>query len=134
MNDLIPYIDSNFRTLTDRHHRVVGGGSRGATVAARMAFQFPDMFGRVGAFSGGMVKDDEEKFDKWISATTPEQRPRVLIDIGDNDTIMPDGERLVAILDKWQVPYTFNVKPGNHSYGYWMSNMETYLRWCTEDW
>jgi enterochelin esterase family protein len=132
--DLVPYIDRNFRTLPDREHRVVGGGSRGATVAARMAFQFPDIFGSIGAFGGGMVNGDEPNFDDWISDTPPERRPRVLIDIGDQDTIMPDGKRLAAFLDKRDVPYTFNIEPGDHSYGYWMSNMDMYLNWYVQDW
>jgi enterochelin esterase-like enzyme len=134
VQDLVPYIDSNYRTLPDRQHRVVGGGSRGATVALRMAFQYPDMFSSVGAFGGGMVKGDEENFDQWMSTTPAELFPRVLIDIGDQDNIMLDGERMAVTLDKWEVSYIFNVEPGDHSYGYWMSNMDMYLNWYAQDW
>lgn len=133
-NDLVPYVDEAFRTQTDRRHRVVGGASLGGVVAARMAFQFPDRFGSVGIFGGGMVSGDEGNFEEWIAGMPPQLWPRVLIDIGDQDTMMEATERLAGLLDERGIPYTLNVEPGGHTYAYWSSNLEMVLRWYAQDW
>jgi enterochelin esterase-like enzyme len=53
LRDLIPTIDANYRTLTDRRHRAIAGLSMGAGQAVRIGFGNPDLFATVGAFSGG---------------------------------------------------------------------------------
>ena len=53
LRDLIPTIDANYRTLTDRRHRAIAGLSMGAGQAVRIGFGNPDVFAAVGAFSGG---------------------------------------------------------------------------------
>jgi enterochelin esterase-like enzyme len=134
IEELLPHIDQSYRTLTDRRNRVLGGSSRGGVVAARMAFRFPELFGSVGTFAGGVVEGDQQTFRDWIGATPPQQWPRVLIDIGDQDLMMGETERMTEILDEWGVPYTLNIEPGDHSYLYWSGNMEMYLLWYAEDW
>lgn len=135
INDLLPYIEKNYRTLNDRNHRAVGGASMGGAIAYRMAFRRPDLFSSVGVFGSGVVSGDEGNLNDWIAAMSPEQWPRVLLDCGDEDTPMLKNTKETAkILDKWEIPYTLNVEPGAHSYGYWGSNLEIYLRWFAEDW
>ena len=44
MNDLIPYIDSAYRTFTNREARLVGGYSMGGYGAIRYSMAYPDKF------------------------------------------------------------------------------------------
>jgi enterochelin esterase-like enzyme len=53
VQDLIPMIDANYRTLTDRRNRAIAGLSMGAGQAVRIGFGNPELFAAVGAFSGG---------------------------------------------------------------------------------
>jgi enterochelin esterase-like enzyme len=132
---LVPQIDRRFRTLADRQHRAVAGASFGGVVATYMAFQFPAKFGSVGAFGAGILDQQAEGFNRWVAATPPDQRPRVLIDVGDRDTAMlPFTHVLTQTLTQQNIPYTLIVKPGDHSYQYWASHLETYYRWFAEDW
>lgn len=50
--DLIPCIDSRFRTLADRAHRAIAGYSLGGSSTLYLAGRHPDLFGAAGAFSG----------------------------------------------------------------------------------
>jgi enterochelin esterase-like enzyme len=135
LDDLIPYIDENLRTLTDRQHRAVGGASLGGAMAYRMAFQHPDLFSSAGIFGSGVVQGDEEAFSNWIAAILPEQMPRVLIDCGDEDVFMLDRAKLTAeMLEEREVSYLLNIGSGGHDFGYWGGNLEMYLRWYAEDW
>lgn len=131
--DLIPYVDGKFRTLRERGQREVGGISHGAAIAARMAFQFPEIFGSVGLLSGGLADGERERFEGWVQRTPQNLWPRVRIDVGDQDAIMRLTSNLLAILDRHHVPYLLNVKPGNHDWTFWSAQMESYLLWMAGD-
>ncbi len=49
---LIPFIDANYRTLSDRSHRAAAGFSAGGLDAMIYAARHPDMFVAAGSFSG----------------------------------------------------------------------------------
>ena len=132
--DLVPYVDSLFRTLRDPRQRGVGGISHGAAISVRMAFQFPEVFGSVGVFSGGIVAEEKDKFTGWITRTPPGQWPRALIDVGDQDGIRSLTDNLLAVLDQNQVPYTLNIGQGGHSWDFWSPRMESYLLWFAQAW
>jgi enterochelin esterase family protein len=53
IEDVIPSIESNFRTLTDRDNRAMAGLSFGGLQTYDTAFPNLDMFSYIGGFSGG---------------------------------------------------------------------------------
>ncbi len=53
INDLIPWIDSNFRTLTDKDNRAMAGLSMGGMITASITMPNLDKFSYIGLFSGG---------------------------------------------------------------------------------
>ena len=57
-NDLIPYIDSQFRTLTDRDNRAMAGLSWGGHQTFDLVFNNMDKFAWVGTFSGAIFGID----------------------------------------------------------------------------
>ncbi|MFJ8444349.1 alpha/beta hydrolase [Kitasatospora griseola] len=54
LDQVIPFIDANLRTLADRSHRAVVGLSMGGYGALRYAENRPDLFGHTAALSGGI--------------------------------------------------------------------------------
>jgi enterochelin esterase-like enzyme len=78
IKDLIPMIDSTFRTHPDRDHRAIAGLSMGSGQAMQIGLTHLDTFCAVGAFSGvfrqgdpktafGGVFADPAAFDKKLS-------------------------------------------------------------------
>ena len=55
IDDVIPYIDSNYRTLTDRDNRAIAGLSMGGAQTTYAALNNLDKFAWVGSFSGAFV-------------------------------------------------------------------------------
>ncbi len=53
INDLIPMIDSTYRTIADREHRAIAGLSMGGMQAFNIALNNLDKFVYIGGFSGG---------------------------------------------------------------------------------
>jgi enterochelin esterase-like enzyme len=54
-NDLIPFIDSNFRTLSDGQNRAMSGLSMGGMVTRAVTLANLDKFAYIGIFSGGTI-------------------------------------------------------------------------------
>jgi S-formylglutathione hydrolase FrmB len=52
VQQVIPFIDANLRTLADRQHRAVAGISMGGFGALHLAQLHPDLFGQVASMSG----------------------------------------------------------------------------------
>ena len=52
-NELIPWVDSHFRTIADRDHRAMGGLSMGGGITAAVTMVNLDKFSYIGLFSGG---------------------------------------------------------------------------------
>jgi enterochelin esterase-like enzyme len=53
LDELIPYIDSHFRTLADARHRAMAGLSMGGFETKLITSANPDKFAYIGLFSGG---------------------------------------------------------------------------------
>jgi enterochelin esterase-like enzyme len=77
IKDLIPMIDSTYRTLTDRDNRAIAGLSMGSGQAMQIGMSHLNTFSVIGAFSGlrpldtktafGGVFADAQAFDKRLS-------------------------------------------------------------------
>jgi enterochelin esterase-like enzyme len=59
INDMIPWIDSHFRTLADQGHRAMSGLSMGAMCTKSVTLAHLDMFSHIGLFSGGTIAPAE---------------------------------------------------------------------------
>jgi enterochelin esterase-like enzyme len=55
LEDIIPMIDANFRTLADQEHRAMAGLSMGGMETRIITLANPNMFSYVGIFSGGSI-------------------------------------------------------------------------------
>lgn len=129
VNYVVPYIDSHYRTQPDRLHRSISGYSNGAAIAVRSAFQAPDVFSRVAVLSGGIADGEQEKFTDWISAMPPDERPEVMMDVGDQDAIIVLTTYLTDLLDSLDYHYTLVRSPGDHGSGYTDEHLENILKW-----
>jgi enterochelin esterase-like enzyme len=61
IDELIPYIDSNFRTLSDQPHRAMAGLSMGGMETKTITLKHLNAFSHIGLFSGGTVSMDDVK-------------------------------------------------------------------------
>jgi enterochelin esterase-like enzyme len=62
VDELIPYIDANFRTIADQPHRAMAGLSMGGMETKMITLKNLDKFSHIGLFSGGTISmEDVEK-------------------------------------------------------------------------
>ena len=55
IEDFIPFIDANFRTIPDQPHRAMAGLSMGGMQTRSIALSHLDTFSHIGVFSGGSI-------------------------------------------------------------------------------
>ena len=59
VDELIPYVDANFRTLSDQPHRAMAGLSMGGMETKTITMANLDKFAYIGLFSGGTFSMDD---------------------------------------------------------------------------
>lgn len=56
MQDVIPFMDANFRTIANRNGRAIEGFSMGSRGAIKLAFSYPDQFCSTIAYAGAVFE------------------------------------------------------------------------------
>lgn len=134
IDNLIPYVDANYRSIANRDHRALGGLSRGGGWAIKLGFEHPELFGYLGLHSPAIFKDNAPEIEGMVKAIPEESRPRLWFDIGDHDRELGPATLLEDILTRNNYLHEFYLFSGDHSEIYWSAHVETYLRWYTTAW
>ncbi|MGO9433048.1 MAG: alpha/beta hydrolase-fold protein [Terracidiphilus sp.] len=136
---LIPYIDSNFRTLSDRDHRAMAGLSMGGMQTFQVTFDHLDLFSYIGGFSGaaaslvlGNGKLDVKTDLNGALADPAAFSKRVhLLWLGvgtDEPAMMHAGiERLHTSLVEANIKHVFYESPGTaHEWQTWRRDLKDF--------
>ena len=134
INDLIPYVDKNYRTIADREHRSLGGLSRGGGWSVLLGLEHPELFGALGLHSPAIFKDNAPFVERIIRSIPAETRPKLWLDIGDADMELTQGLLLEDILTRNNYLHQFHRFSGDHTETYWSAHTEEYLRWYIQAW
>jgi enterochelin esterase-like enzyme len=57
--ELIPFIDANYRTIADQAHRAMAGLSMGGMATRQITLANLDKFSHIGIFSGGSISTED---------------------------------------------------------------------------
>jgi enterochelin esterase family protein len=134
---LIPYIDSTFRTLSDRDHRAMAGLSMGGMQTFQITFDHLDLFSYIGGFSGAAFvlgnKGLDPKTDLNGALADPAafaKRVHLLwIGVGTDE---PQGmkaglERLHNSLAEAKIEHVFYESPGTaHEWQTWRRDLNDF--------
>ena len=131
---LIPHIDSNYRTLPDREHRTIGGLSRGAGWSLRLGLSHWKLFSAIGLHSLAASQKDLSIMNDWLDEIPISSRPRVFMDIGDNDPELTRASQVEAKFNDFGLTHEWHLYSGAHTEEYWSAHVEEYLRWYAEGW
>ncbi len=133
VEDLLPQLLTQYHLQQEWEYRAIGGLSRGGNWAVRIAFEYPEAFGRVGAHSYTTFSGDMNRVQEWLQSVSVYQ-PELWFDIGESDPYRKYGEPFILTLQENGVDLVYQVNPGNHTTDYWMEHVHEYLAWYTKDW
>jgi enterochelin esterase-like enzyme len=134
VGDLIPYIDSTYRTLPNRDYRAIGGMSRGAGWSLQLGLTRPDLFSVLGLHSLAVFQNDGTRIEGWLDAIPPGSHLSIFMDIGEDDQELKKARAVEAKLTEAGFPHEWHLYQGAHTEEYWGEHVEEYLRWYAEQW
>jgi enterochelin esterase family protein len=127
--DLIPWIDSNFRTLADQPHRAMAGLSMGGMQTHNVTMANLDKFSHIGLFSGGTISTNE-----ITNVVAFKQEVKVLFtSCGSLEN--PSGLKTAQdALDQVGVKCTVYVSPGTaHEWQTWRRSLHEFAPLLFQD-
>jgi enterochelin esterase-like enzyme len=134
--ELVPWIDENYRTKAERNQRAIGGLSRGASWAIHLGLSHWELFSSIGLHSPPVFQTDTGHVREWLDAIPRDSLPRIYMDIGERDrqVIMRSAVWFENLLTEKNIPHEWHLFPGYHEESYWEAHVETYLRWYSAGW
>lgn len=149
MKDLIPWVESHYRTRRDRGGRAITGLSMGGHGGLWLGLRHTDVFGAAGSTSGGVdirpfperwnmadrlgaMADNPERWDRYtvmelVDGVEP-GRTALIFDCGTDDFFYDVNNRLHRELTARGVPHTYLTGPGGHTNEYWARSIGPQLQ------
>jgi acetyl esterase/lipase/enterochelin esterase-like enzyme len=147
IKDLIPHIDSTYRTVARREGRAIEGMSMGGFGALRLGFKYPELFGTVSSIAAALhtleeMKEEEHKFDaafgdpSYLEAVAPwtiveknadsiRNRTLVRMLVGDRDPLTARSQTFHELLNRLKIGHSYDTAKGaGHNYRQILANLD----------
>lgn len=126
LEDLIPFIDREFRTRPGAEHRALAGLSMGGGQAWRIGTAHPESFRWIGVFSGA-VRNFDLSTSPVSDADAANKRFRLIwIGCGTEDGLFPNALRMHEALEKGGVRHTWFPVSGSHEWQVWRKHLHAF--------
>ena len=134
---LVPYIDTNFRTIADRDHRAMAGLSMGGMQTFQITFAHLNMFSYIGGFSGAGLAFGNQQPDLKTAYNGALADPAAFakrvhllwVGVGTEEpAMMHTGlERLHTSLQEANIQHVFYESPGtSHEWQTWRRDLNDF--------
>jgi enterochelin esterase-like enzyme len=122
LNDLIPFIEKTYPTLTDKDNRAIAGLSMGGGQSLNFGLGNLDKFSWVGGFSSAPnTKTPEELVPNPME--TKKKLKLLWISCGDADGLLSFSKRTHDYLYENEVPHVYYLESGGHDFKVWKNGL-----------
>lgn len=141
--ELIKYVDKNYKTISKNTSRAITGLSMGGHGAMYLGLKYPEIFGACGSMSG--VTDlsvRKNKYDiikilgdtilqaaSWKNHSVmyiienPQSKPAIIFDCGTSDGFINENRMLHQKMEILKIPHQYTERNGNHNWIYWAESI-----------
>jgi len=126
VGNLIPYVEKNYRAISDRNSRAIGGFSRGGGQTLRTGFGNMDKFSWICCYSAYLSNDEMERTYKHVGGNpeaTNKQLKLLWVSVGSEDFLYKGTIDFIDYLKSKNVQHKTLITGGGHT---WM-NVKTYV-------
>ncbi|MGD9900540.1 MAG: alpha/beta hydrolase-fold protein [Calditrichaceae bacterium] len=122
--EVIPWINRRFRTLSAPDNFAVMGASNGGNIALWLAYSHPEIFGKVAAQSSNIQTKIHVGFQ-----TDPTLDLKIYMDLGTYDipSLIPLVRNFIPVIDEKGYTYIYNEYHEGHSWGFWRAHIDDAL-------
>jgi S-formylglutathione hydrolase FrmB len=162
LHDLIPMVDSLFRTKNKKETRAIVGLSMGGNGAFCLAMKRPDLFSASVVMSGSFwtpsyYEDRKEavpRLFEGVYGSDPINSPlwdtnnpfsflkaervdayntvQLMFDCGDDDFVFDSQISLIQHLRQLKIKHELRIRNGAHDWDYWRASLVPALQFCAE--
>ena len=123
LNDVIPYVEKNYRTLPGADNRALGGLSMGGGQTVQIGFTHPDTFHYLVVMSAGSQANPEATYTDFFNGGYKKLK-LLWMGIGKDDNLVgPSAKTLDEALTKANITHTFQVGEGRHEWMVWRHHL-----------
>jgi enterochelin esterase-like enzyme len=122
LKDLIPFIEKNYPTYTDRERRAIAGLSMGGGQSLNFGLGNLDKFAWVGGFSSAPNTRTPQELVPDPAAASKGLR-LLWISCGDKDRLLNFSKRTHDYLVQHKVPHFYYIEPGEHDFKVWKNDL-----------
>jgi len=135
LNNVIPYVEKNYRVLANGENRAIAGLSMGGGQTLRIAPSNLDKFAYVGVWSSGVNQQMTADFEKRNAQffESPDKTNKMLklfwIGVGEKDQLANAGAKnLAELLKAHGITYEFHESEGGHTWINWRHYLSDYAQ------
>lgn len=149
--ELLPFVDSTFRTQARPQSRALVGFSAGGFGAANLGFRHPELFGVIASHAGFFDPADDPDITQilgprasnaalWnandpirLARQTPiSARLHFYIDCGSDDSLLPEFKKMEAELQARKADFVAHIVTGDHNWEFLTRRYAGSLSFCDE--
>jgi enterochelin esterase-like enzyme len=126
VNDIIPYVDSHYRTIAGREGRAMAGLSMGGMVVMHTGFPHLDVFSELYVYSSGHISPETlAKFESDFSSILKDPKTNNLFRVpiyfaaGETDIALNNCMKLMAVFNKNTIRNFWVLSDGGHDWNNW---------------
>jgi predicted alpha/beta superfamily hydrolase len=134
IEEVKPFIEREYRTLSGPQHTGIGGSSLGGLVSLYLGLKHSQIFGKIAALSPS-VWWNQRVIHRFAEAAPVDPRPRIWLDIGTREgpRIVDDVERFRDVLlgKGWQLDRDLHyerVEGAEHNEAAWAARVAPFLQ------
>lgn len=116
-NEIIDFVESNYRVIPDKAHRAIAGLSMGGGHAINISRAYENTYDYVGVFSSASSGDDE--FDSSLKKQFDNGLKLYWMGIGTEDILYERNKQFRDKLDSLGLKYTYVETGGGHVWKCW---------------
>jgi enterochelin esterase-like enzyme len=133
LDDIIPLVEKNYRTLPGRDNRAIAGLSMGGGQAFTIGLDHLDQFAWVGEFSSGLLSDADFRIEKYMpglveNAPAVNQKLKLLfLSCGSEDARYQGQLDFRDSLARYNIRHEWYTTPGTHEWKVWRHSLQAFL-------
>lgn len=132
---VIPFVEKNYRVLSDSKSRALAGLSMGGLQTLYAGIKNTNMFSYLGVFSSGWwanqpaLSDPQYEFMKNNAATINANLKSFWISMGGKEDIAHNNcQIMMKKFDEMGVKYVYSEYPGGHTWPVWRNNLYNFAQ------
>jgi enterochelin esterase family protein len=119
LEDVMPFIETNYRVRTDAASRAIVGLSMGGGQSLTIGLNHPDRFAWVGGFSASVPAREAIPAVVENPASVNRKLKLLWIGCGRDDFLLKRNEEFIALLDEKELRHEWHLTDGGHSWPVW---------------